>query len=85
MKKPPLIRIGIDDDGKCHFWPYNAKGDDLLDEELPAEQALHLITKQQVPVELACCDPNDYSTHNYETLFTLPDGGTSSSFTLTKV
>lgn len=60
------IRIGLDEQGMAHYWPYDKETEDLWDEPMEAIQAIHLISGGKIPVVVACCDPHNSMPHNYE-------------------
>lgn len=64
--KPQCIRVCLDVDGTVKYWPLMPDADDYGPEPLDPEKALHLITGEAVPIEIAANDPQDESTHHYE-------------------
>ena len=71
--KLQCIRICLGTDGTAMFWPLIEGEDDYGPQPMDPEDALHEITGRHVPIEIACQDPRDESTHNYEMLLDEPN------------
>lgn len=78
--KLSLVRVCLNLDGTAVYWAKHKDQEDYQPEPIDPKIALHAITKHGVPIELVCSDP-----HNYETLFSKPDGATSTTFTLVRI
>lgn len=82
--KLEYIRICLGTDGTARYLAKYEGEEDLHSKDLDPLDAIHEMTANRMPVELACTDPHDPVSRNYETLFNKPNGMTTSLFTLSR-
>ena len=78
IPQPIHIRACLGIDGTVEYWPYYSDFDDL-GPALNPEDAIDLITRCQVPIEIAACDSTGV---NYESLIPKNFGETDTTFRL---